>query len=78
MRIIHFFFDFNRIKPYLCNTMERREFIKVASAAACAAALLPSVGGLMTGCAPAVDNGSGSDGFSDKWDFDKVVDRSGT
>ena len=58
--------------------MERREFIKVASAAACAAALLPSVGGLMTGCAPAVDNGRGSDGFSDKWDFDEVVDRSGT
>ena len=58
--------------------MERREFIKVASAAACAAALLPSVGGLMTGCAPAVDSGSGSDGFSDKWDFDEVVDRSGT
>ena len=58
--------------------MERREFIKVASAAACAAALLPSVGSLMTGCTPAVDNGSGSDGFSDKWDFDEVVDRSGT
>ena len=58
--------------------MERREFIKVASAAACAAALLPSVGGLMTGCAPAIDNGSVSDGFSDKWDFDEVIDRSGT
>ena len=58
--------------------MERREFIKVASAAACAAALLPSVGSLMTGCAPAVDNGSGSDGFGGKWDFDEVVDRSGT
>ena len=58
--------------------MERREFIKVASAATCTAALLPSVGGLMTGCTPPLDTGSGSEGFSDKWDFDEVVDRSGT
>ena len=55
--------------------MERRKFIKVTSAAACAAALLPSVGGLVTGCtnapsAPSVGN--------DSWDFDEVVDHSGT
>ena len=66
------------IKPYLCNTMERREFIKVASAAACAAALLPSVGSLMNGCTPLIDNDNTPPVDSGKWDFDEVVDRSGT
>ena len=59
--------------------MDRREFIKVASVGACAAALLPSVGGLLTGCTPAISDGdSGVDIDSGKWDFDEVVDRSGT
>ena len=47
-----------------------------ASAAACAVALLPSVGGLMTGCTPPVP--SGGDGYGGGWDFDEIVDRSGT
>ena len=59
--------------------MDRREFIKVASVGACAAALLPSVGGLLTGCSPAISDGDSSvDIDSGKWDFDEVVDRSGT
>ena len=59
--------------------MDRREFIKVASVGACAAALLPSVGGLLTGCTTVISDGdSGVDIDSGKWDFDEVVDRSGT
>ena len=50
--------------------MKRRQFIKSVSAAAGAAALLPSTGGILTGCSRPVDNG--------KWDFDEIVDRSGT
>ena len=69
------------INVYICNTiMDRREFIKVASVGACAAALLPSVGGLVTGCtSPFISDGdSVGDIDSGKWDFDEVVDRSGT
>lgn len=56
--------------------MDRREFIKVTSVAACAAALMPSVGGLMSGCTPQTSNAI--EGGSSSWDFDEVVDRSGT
>ena len=56
--------------------MERRAFIKVTSLAACAAALMPSIGSLMTGCAPHAANAMESDNGS--WDFDEVIDRSGT
>ena len=56
--------------------MERREFIKVTSVAACAAALMPSIGSLMTGCAPHAANAM--EGDSGSWDFDEVIDRSGT
>ena len=66
------------IIAYLCNTMERREFIKVASAAACAAALLPPLGGLTTGCTSPLVIDGGHEGDNGKWDFDDVVDRSGT
>ncbi len=69
------------INVYICNTnMDRREFIKVASVGACAAALLPSVGGLVTGCTPPLisDGDSVGDIDSGKWNFDEVIDRSGT
>ena len=56
--------------------MERRAFIKVTSLAACAAALMPSIGSLMTGCAPHAANAMEGDNGS--WDFDEVIDRSGT
>ncbi|MBR1512850.1 MAG: pyridoxal phosphate-dependent aminotransferase [Bacteroidales bacterium] len=58
--------------------MERREFIKVASAAACAAALLPSLGGLATGCTRPFAIDGGHEGDNGKWDFDEIIDRSGT
>ena len=61
--------------------MERREFIKITSATACAAALLPTVGGLITGCTDLTDDGktpSTPPITNDSWDFDEVVDRSGT
>lgn len=61
--------------------MKRRDFIKDVSAAACAAALLPSVGGLMTGCANTPDEGKATgvpSAANDSWNFDEVVDRSGT
>ena len=61
--------------------MKRRDFIKDVSAAACAAALLPSVGGLMTGCANTPDERKATGAHSmanDSWNFDEVVDRSGT
>ena len=61
--------------------MKRRDFIKDVSAAACAAALLPSVGGLMTGCANTPDEGKATgvpSATNDSWNFDEVVDRSGT
>ena len=61
--------------------MERREFIKITSTAACAAAFLPSVGGLITGCADLKDEGKAPVTPSisnDSWNFDEVVDRSGT
>ena len=72
--------SYSLINVYICNTnMDRREFIKVASVGACAATLLPSVGGLLTGCTPVISDGdSGVDIDSGKWDFDEVVDRSGT
>ena len=55
--------------------MKRRDFIKGVSVAACAAAILPAAGSLMTGCAHPVTN----DRLNiDGWDFDEVVDRSGT
>ena len=50
--------------------MKRRQFIKDAAAVAGTAALLPATGRLVSGCAaPAV---------SEKWDFDEVLDRTGT
>ncbi|MCR4849315.1 MAG: hypothetical protein K5920_10775 [Bacteroidales bacterium] len=55
--------------------MKRREFIKITSTAACAAALLPSVGGLMTGCKDLKDEGK-APVTNDSWNFDEVVDRS--
>lgn len=61
--------------------MKRREFIKVTSTAACAAALLPAVGGLMTGCKNLPEEGKTTDTpliANDSWNFDEVVDRSGT
>ena len=55
--------------------MKRREFIKDVSAAAVAVTLLPATGSLMTGCAlPVSDDQPNTNG----WDFDEVVDRSGT
>ena len=50
--------------------MKRRQFIKSVSAAAGAAVLCPSMGCIMTGC--------NSSSVDDKWDFDEIVDRSGT
>lgn len=61
--------------------MKRREFIEITSKAACAAALLPSVGGLMSGCRDLSDEGKAPITPSitnDSWNFDEVVDRSGT
>ena len=61
--------------------MERREFIKITSTAACAAALLPSVGSLITGCKDLKDEGKTPvtpSVTNDSWSFDEVVDRSGT
>jgi cystathionine beta-lyase len=61
--------------------LERREFIKITSTAACAAALLPSVGGLITGCKDLTDEGKTPvtpSVTNDSWNFDEVVDRSGT
>ncbi|MBQ8958503.1 MAG: aminotransferase class I/II-fold pyridoxal phosphate-dependent enzyme [Bacteroidales bacterium] len=58
--------------------MERREFIKVASVAACAAALLPSLGGLATGCTRPFAIDGGHEGDNGKRDFDEIIDRSGT
>lgn len=51
--------------------MKRRQFIKSVSAAAGAAVLFPSASSLVSGCttSPTVDG---------KWDFDEIVDRSGT
>lgn len=51
--------------------MKRRQFIKSVSAAAGATLLFPSAGSMMSGCTtnPTVDS---------KWDFDEIVDRSGT
>ena len=51
--------------------MKRRQFIKSVSAAAGAAVLFPSAGSMMAACttSPTVDG---------KWDFDEIVDRSGT
>lgn len=49
--------------------MKRRQFIKDVAAAG-TAALLPATGSLVSGCStPAV---------SDGWDFDEVLDRTGT
>ena len=61
--------------------MKRREFIKVTSAAAYTAALLPSIGSLMTGCTNLPEEGKTTDTpliANDTWDFDEVVDRNGT
>lgn len=61
--------------------LKRREFIKVTSTAACAAALLPPIGSLMTGCKNIPDKGKNTDTpliANDSWNFDEVVDRSGT
>lgn len=61
--------------------MERRKFIKITSKAACAAALLPSVGGLITGCTDLTDEGKSPitpHVANESWDFDEVIDRSGT
>ena len=61
--------------------MKRRDFIKVTSTAACAAALLPAVGSLMTGCTNLPEEGRNTDTpliVNDSWDFDEVIDRSGT
>jgi cystathionine beta-lyase len=61
--------------------LKRREFIKVTSTAACAAALLPTVGSLMTGCTNNPDERKAPSAppiANDSWDFDEVVDRSGT
>lgn len=61
--------------------MERRKFIKITSAAACATVLLPSVGSLLTGCSDSVDEEETSCSSSiakGSWDFDEIVDRSGT
>ena len=55
--------------------MKRRDFIKGVSAAACAAAILPATGSLMTGCTrPVTSDRPNSHG----WDFDEIVDRGGT
>ena len=55
--------------------MKRRDFIKGVSAAACAATLLPTASSLMTGCTRPVASDKQNVGG---WDFDEVVDRSGT
>ena len=55
--------------------MKRRDFIKGVSAAACAVTLLPAAGSLMTGCDRPV---SIEKPILEGWDFDEVVDRSGT
>ena len=50
--------------------MKRRQFIKDVAAVAGTATLLPATGSLVSGCStPAV---------SDSWDFDEVLDRTGT
>ena len=51
--------------------MKRRQFIKSVSAAAGAAVLFPSSGSMMAGC-------TSSTTIDGRWDFDEIVDRSGT
>ena len=58
--------------------MNRRDFIKNISAAACTAALYPAAGSLMTGCASVGDKGNKGIINNDHWNFDEVIDRSGT
>ena len=57
------------------QNVKRRDFIKGVSAAACAVTLLPATGSLMAGCThPVVSDKQNPGG----WDFNEVVDRSGT
>lgn len=55
--------------------MERRDFIKDVLVAACAVTLYPSIGSLMTGSTPPVADDKWN---FDGWDFDEIVDCSGT